>query len=172
MAKEIPWQLHLGDERSRAAVVAPAIGVEERERPIPDRVMRVEVSCPFSQLAAALPVTGERQQVTDKFDHRSVSGVKGDGSLGCVPERLKLLAEIVSLGQGEMREVAGGGGIGRSLRRPERSIEAIGSGVEPETVLLSVHDRQHGPSRRMPWRLLDRQLQDSSHDGVLLGYHP
>lgn len=72
--------------------------------------MRVEVSCPFSQLAAALPVTREGQQVSGEFDRRSVAGVKGDGSFGCVPEGLKLFAETVSLGQGEMREVAGGGG--------------------------------------------------------------
>ena len=88
-------------------------------------MMRVELSCPFSQLAAALPVTRERQQVADKFDHRSVSGVKRDGSFGCVPERRQTpCGTIVSLGQGEMSEVTGGGGIGRTLRRPERSIEA------------------------------------------------
>ena len=53
-----------------------------------------------------------------------------------------------------------------------RTAQAIGSGIEPEPVLLSVLDGQHGPRRRIPWRLLDRPLQDHPHDGVLLGYHP
>ena len=96
--------------------------------------MGVEVPRPFSQVTAALPISGERQQVAEVLDRRSVSGAKGDGSLCCVLEGLELLTEVVSLGQREMREVAGGRGLGRTLRGPERAIQRIGFGVEPEPV--------------------------------------
>ena len=164
----LPRHEGLGGEGSRALVVATAICVEEGERPVPRRVVWVEQPRPLSQLAAPLPVSGEGQQVGQVLDRGSVQGVEGEGSLGGAPKGVELLPEVVSLGQGEMRDVALGRGLHRTPRGLERAAERVGEGVEAEPVLLPVEHRQHGPGR-VTRRFFDGPLEDRPCRGVLLG---
>ncbi len=61
--EELPWHVALEHEGARRHIVGLPIGVEEGNGPIPRWVMRVQMPCLLRQLAAPLPVAGERQQV-------------------------------------------------------------------------------------------------------------
>src|SRR5262245_19195199 len=53
----LPRHAGLGHQGARGLVVSPAIGIKERERPVPRWVIRIEPPRRFPEMAPALPVS-------------------------------------------------------------------------------------------------------------------
>ena len=134
--------------------------------------MRVELPGSVSQLSAALPVSREGHQVAQVLDRESVHRVQGDGSLRGIAEGIELFSEVVRLGQRQMRQVIGRGGVHRSSRGVERPAEGVGLHVEPEPVLFTADHRQHHPGICVLRRLLDGPFQALPDHGMLIGPDP
>src|SRR4029077_8169936 len=91
---------HVDLERvvQRATVVALAVRVEERTKPIPSGMVRVELPGPYRQRTTALPVSGISDQETQIRRGESVHWVEGDGAIRGDPESLDFPPKVLHRG--------------------------------------------------------------------------
>src|SRR5258706_7320480 len=74
-------------------IVALAVGIEKRGKPVPSRMIWVEVPGLFHQRTATFPVSGIRNEKTDVPNGEAVHGIEFDGPLRRAAKSLRFPPE-------------------------------------------------------------------------------